>query len=137
VTYFLDTNVISALMRPDAAVADRLAQVAPSDVWLPQPAIAEIAYGIAALPASKRRRWLEERRTLVVSGIQHAEWTDEVSSTFGQIKAALEKRGDRIEDLDIAIAAHAVAAGGVLVTADRRHMPRISGLIVEDWSQVR
>jgi len=134
-TYFLDTNAISALMRPVAAVADQLARLAPSDVWLPQPAIAEIAYGIAALPVSKRRRWLEERQALVMSGIQHAEWTDDVSAAFGLIKAALEKRGERLADFDIAIAAHAVAAGGVLVTADRRHMPRVSGLKVEDWSQ--
>lgn len=134
--YLLDTNAISALMRADAAVADRLAGVNRSDVWLPQPALAQIAYGIASLPPSKRKRWLEERRTLVVSAIQHAAWSDEVSETFGRIKALLEKRGERIEDFDIAIAAHAMAEDTVLVTADRKHMPRVPGLSVEDWSEV-
>jgi tRNA(fMet)-specific endonuclease VapC len=135
VTYLLDTNTISALMRADAVVADRLARINRSDVWLPRPALAEIAYGIAVLPASKRRTYLDERRKLVTSAIQHAEWTDQVSDAFGRIKAALEKRGERIEDLDIAIAAHAIADDRVLVTSDRQHMPRVPGLVIEDWSK--
>ncbi len=134
-TYLLDTNTISALMRADAVVADRLARINRSDVWVPQPALAEIAYGIGVLPASKRKTYLDERRKLVTSAIQHAEWTDNVSEAFGRLKAALEKRGERIEDIDIAIAAHAVAADAVLVTSDRKHMPRIPELTIEDWSK--
>lgn len=134
-TYILDTNVISALMRADDVVADRLAAVERADVRLPQPALAEIAYGIALLPNSKRRARLEERRAIVTSTIQRAEWTEEVSDAFGRIKAMLAKRGELIEDLDLAIAAHAVAADAVLVTADRKHMPRIPGLTIEDWSE--
>ena len=36
--------------------------------------------------------------------------------------------------MDAAIAADAFAADAVLVTADRTHMTRIPGVIVEDWS---
>lgn len=39
-----------------------------------------------------------------------------------------------IEDFDVAVAAHAVAYRAVLVTAKVRHMSRIAGLVVEDWS---
>jgi predicted nucleic acid-binding protein len=46
----------------------------------------------------------------------------------------LERKGRRTEDFDAAIAAHALAAGAVLVTADRDHLERVSGLRVEDWS---
>jgi tRNA(fMet)-specific endonuclease VapC len=135
VKYVLDTNVISALMYGHPAATARLAAVSRADVRLPQPALAEIAYGIARLPKSKRRTWLDERRALIIGVIQRADWTDEVSTAFGRIKAALEKRGEPIDDFDAAVAAHALAAGAVLVTADRQHMTRVPGVAVEDWSQ--
>lgn len=62
-------------------------------------------------------------------------WTDVVSERFGAIKAALEKRGRRIEDLDAAIAAHALAENAVLVTANLDQITRVPGLKVEDWSK--
>ena len=42
---------------------------------------------------------------------------------------------ERIEDFDAAVAAHAVAMGCVLVTANVKHMMRVPGLEIEDWSQ--
>ena len=66
--------------------------------------------------------------------MQRVEWTDAVSHAYGSIKAALERRGSRIEDFDAAIAAHAVALGATLVTSNIEHMARISGLRVEDWN---
>ena len=68
------------------------------------------------------------------SELARASWSDEVSESFGRIKAVLEKKGQRIEDFDAAIAAHALATGAVLVTANLDHMTRIPGLTVEDWS---
>jgi predicted nucleic acid-binding protein len=44
----------------------------------------------------------------------------------------LEKKGQRIEDFDAVIAAHALTT--VLVTANLENMPRIAGLTVEGWS---
>ena len=54
---------------------------------------------------------------------------------FGRIKATLERRGTRIEDVDAAIAAHALALDGTLVTANLDHMIRVPGLRVEDWNR--
>jgi tRNA(fMet)-specific endonuclease VapC len=135
VTYVLDTNAVSALMRGDEAVVKRLASHVPADVAIPQPVIAEIAYGIERLPRSRRRRLLQARFDLVCSEIPRTAWTDTVSQTYGRIEAALERRGTRIEDFDAAIAAHALAAGAMLVTANREHMTRVPGLEVEDWTQ--
>jgi hypothetical protein len=58
----------------------------------------------------------------------------EVTDRFGEIKANLERRGERLEDFDVAIAAHGLAASAVLVTANRRHMARIKNLRIEMWS---
>jgi tRNA(fMet)-specific endonuclease VapC len=130
----LDTNAVSALMKGDPGVMERLKQRSKGEVSVPQPVWAEIAYGIERLPKSKRKEALQERFDLVRSELARASWSDEVSESFGRIKAVLEKKGQRIEDFDAAIAAHALATGAVLVTANLDHMTRIPGLTVEDWS---
>ena len=133
--YILDTNAVSALMKGEEAVIRRLTKELKGDVYVPQPVLSEIAYGIERLPKSKRRDSLEERFELIRSEIQRIEWTDEVSARFGVIKAALEKKGQRIEDFDAAIAAHAHASDAVLVTANMDDMVRVPGLVVENWAQ--
>ncbi len=132
--YLLDTNAVSALMKGDPTVVSRLAAVARADVAIPQPVMAEIAYGIQRLQRSRRRDMLRERIAHIAVEIQRVPWTDEVSDAYGRIKASLEQRGERIEDFDAAIAAHALALGAVQVTANIRHMARVDGLKVEDWS---
>jgi tRNA(fMet)-specific endonuclease VapC len=133
--YLLDTNAVSALMKGVPAVVDRLQAVPRADVAVPQPVLAEIAYGFERLPRSKRRADLRARFDLVCLEIARAEWTDQVSHAYGRIKAMLERRGERIEDFDAAIAAHALALEATLVTANLGHMQRVPGLEVEDWSQ--
>jgi len=135
VIFVLDTNAVSALMKGDAVVVARLAATKRTDVAIPHPVVAEIAFGIERLPRSKRRAVLQERFDLVCSEIGRAEWTDAVSQAYGRIKAVLERRGGRIEDFDAAIAAHALAVDATLVTADLGHMTRVPGLRIEDWAR--
>jgi tRNA(fMet)-specific endonuclease VapC len=135
VKYVLDTNAVSALMKGSPNVISRLSQVPRRDVGMPQPVLAEIEYGLARLDRSKRKEALRSRFELLKSEIQRVDWSDEISEAFGKIKAALEKKGERIEDFDAAVAAHAAAHGSVLVTANMKHMARVTGLEVEDWSR--
>lgn len=133
--YVFDTNVLSALMKGESRVVERLSGVGRAEVGVPQPVLAEIAYGIARLPRSKRKEMLRDRFDLLRSELPRIEWSDEVSECFGTIKAMLEKKGTRIEDFDAAIAAHALARAAVLVTANTDDMVRVPGLVVEDWSE--
>jgi tRNA(fMet)-specific endonuclease VapC len=135
VTYVLDTTAISALMRGRAAVVERLAATQPADVAIPQPVLAEIAFGIERLPQSKRRTALQGRFDLICSELPRVEWSDAVSHAYGRIKATLERRGTRIEDFDAAIAAHALALDATLVTANLDQMTRVPGLRIEDWGR--
>jgi predicted nucleic acid-binding protein len=41
----------------------------------------------------------------------------------------------RIEDVDAAIAAHAIGSDATLVTGNLGHKARIPGLKIEDWGQ--
>ena len=131
--YVLDTNTVSFAMGGDPAVSRRLLALPRTDVLLPQPVVAEIEFGLARLPPSKRRDRLEERFRHFRSEIQRAPWTDEVSRAFGAIKADLEARGRTLEDFDVAIAAHALVLDAILVSDNLSHMNRIEGLEVESW----
>ncbi len=131
--YVLDTNTVSAVMKADAHVVRRLKASNRREVLLPQPVVAEIAYGIARLPRSKRRRLLEERFGVIASTFERIEWTDAVSAAFGEIKAAVERKGRGIDDFDAAIAAHAVANAATLVTGNVKHMSGVPDLVLENW----
>ena len=132
--YVLDTNAVSALMKGDPRFVARLRQVSKEDVAVPYPVLAEIAYGIARLPRSRRRELLRERFDLVRAELPRVPWSDDVSEAFGTLKAQLERRGERVEDFDVAVAAHAVTTDAVLVTANLGHMRRMPGLRIEDWA---
>jgi predicted nucleic acid-binding protein len=81
-----------------------------------------------------------------MSVLRDALWTDTTAVIPGAAdvtarctaasRAPPERQGTRIEDFDAAIAAHALAVDGSLVTASRDHMDRVPGLRVEDWSIV-
>jgi tRNA(fMet)-specific endonuclease VapC len=132
--FVLDTTAASALMRAEPAPSARLLRERPADVALPQPVVAEIRYGLARLPRSRRRNDLEARFATLLGALQRSIWTDDVSYRFGEIKADLERRGVRVDDFDVAIAAHALAHDAVVVTRNVRHFARIRGLRVEDWA---
>lgn len=52
---------------------------------------------------------------------------------YGSIRRHLESKGKPIGSMDLLIAAHARAAGLVVVTHNTREFERVPGLVVEDW----
>ena len=131
--FVLDTNALSNAMAGEPSICARLLSCSRTDVLLAQPVVAEIAYGLTRLSRSKRRERLLNRFQMFLDQFPRVAWTDEISRTFGEVKADLERRGIRIEDFDAAVAAHAMALGATLVSSDLKHMGRIQGLLVEDW----
>ena len=120
-------------MRGDPSVVRSLSSHSRMDVLLPQPVIAEVEYGLKRLSPSARRKRLRTRFDVFLKELVRAPWTDEVSRTFGRIKAQLESKGIRLEDFDVAVAAHAVALEATLVTDNLTHMKRIRGLELQNW----
>ena len=55
------------------------------------------------------------------------------SQHYGQIKAALEKKGEIIGENDIHIAAHAISQGLILVSNNLKEFRRVPNLALENW----
>ena len=131
--YLLDTNTLSFAMAGDSAVCESILARSRTDVFLPQPVVAEVRYGLARLRKSKKRDRLTRRFQVFLGELSRADWTDDVSRTFGSIKAELERAGAPLEDMDVAIAAHALALDATLVSDNLVHMSRVPHLRLENW----
>lgn len=125
----LDTDTCIALLRGVAAVVDRRARVddVVATTWI---TVAELAYGAAKTRAPEANRALVRRFvvTLPVLGLDAAS-----TEIFGEVKALLERRGERLADADLLIGSIAAANGAAVVTGNRRHYHRFPGVVVEDW----
>jgi tRNA(fMet)-specific endonuclease VapC len=101
------------------------------DVSISQVTVAEIEFGLRALPASRRRTLLRDRWTAIGGELIRLPWDDAVSRAFGERKARLERAGTPISDLDLAIAAHAIALDLIVVTSDSAF--ERAGVTHENW----
>jgi predicted nucleic acid-binding protein len=131
----LDTSAVSAVMHGIAGALDRLRAERPDEVVLVSPVAAEIRFGLERLaPGSRRRRLLEAEYHRLRSVARWEDWTEDAASEFGRQKARLTRLGTVIEDFDIAIGSIAIVLGARLATLNAKHMDRLTGLAVEDWS---
>jgi tRNA(fMet)-specific endonuclease VapC len=129
--YLLDTNTVSYAIKGNIpSVRLRLAQVPIAQVYISSITEAELRYGAARRPeASKLQQIIEEFLVRVTI----LPWDSRAAQEYGLLRAALERSGQPIGNLDLMIAAHALAAGAVLVTNDRV-FARIKKLKTENWT---
>jgi len=125
----LDTDVCIEILRGNQVVIRRRRELLEPVVttWV---TAAELFYGASRSKAPEENRRLASRflTTLEVFGLDPA-----AAERFGDLEARLEAEGRRLADFDLLIAAMALSYGAVLVTGNRRHYDRVSGLEVEDW----
>ncbi len=92
--------------------------------------IGELYYGAAKSERrTERKAEVDSLRALLLAiPLSTAEM-----ERFGELKAALEVRGERLADADLMIAATALEHNLVVITGNLRHFERIGGLQVENW----
>lgn len=134
ISHLLDTSVYSQRLRPRPlpSVVDRWRRLGDSSLAISGICEAELRYGLARRKSERLWReyhdFLENR--LVLLPVDKA-----VADIYGEIKAAMEVRGEPRADFDLLIAATALSHRLVLVTLNPRHFDGIPGLTVEDWSK--
>ncbi len=128
--YLLDTNIISDLIRdPHGIVNQRIGAVAENAVCTSIIVASELRYGAAKKGSARLSAQLEA----VLGAMDVLALEPPCDETYGQIRAALERRGMLIGPNDLLIAAHALSLGCILVTDNEGEFRRVEGLTVENW----
>jgi tRNA(fMet)-specific endonuclease VapC len=131
--YLLDTNIASCIIRGTSPVVDRrLVKVAMSQLAISAVTEGELRFGAARLPHAARLHAMIEEFFLRVAVLP---WDSDAAQEYGQLRATLERDGQPMGNLDLLIAAHALALGAVLVTNDHA-FTRIKKLKIEDWTKL-
>ena len=127
----LDTNIlVYAIRHPGDAINDVLAEHVTKDICISSITYGELEYGVCKSSNPEQNR---QALRQMLSGIPILDFDWQAAGHFGDIFADLERRGQRIGERDMLIAAHARSLGYTLITNNTREFERIEGLIIADW----
>ena len=133
-TFLLDTNAFSDLMREHLKVKARLASiVTPDRVTICSIVRGEIRYGIERLPQGKRQQELETKAAGLFAAIPCEPVPEAAGDQYATVKLIREQKSLGMDENDLWIAATALALGATLVSRDGAFQ-QVDGLVVEDWT---
>ncbi|WP_377290911.1 type II toxin-antitoxin system VapC family toxin [Rhizobium sp. SG2393] len=128
--YLLDTNAMSEMVRgPGNRIAAVIERVGAEAVFTSILVVCELKFGAA----KKRSEKLSSNLERVLATIVVEEFGPPADLAYADLRVALERAGTPIGRMDMLIAAHALALGATVVTANEREFSRVPGLKVENW----
>jgi len=135
----LDTNVLSALMRPrpDAQVVAWLDSQPRTSIWTTSITVFEIRFGLEAMPHGKHRsELLTLFEKLLVDLIQQriAHFDSASAQHAAELMAHRQRKGRPIDLRDTMIAGIVLATHATLATGNAKHFADISHLVIDPWS---
>ena len=132
VRYLLDTNTVRYIIKGNRPrVRERLLQVPMAEVGISVVTEAELLFGLVRRPDATKLKTVVEEFLLRVEVLP---WESAAAQQYARIRATLEGAEEPIGNLDLMIAAQALASGLVLVSSDAVFR-RLKGLKIEDWSK--
>jgi tRNA(fMet)-specific endonuclease VapC len=115
--YMLDTNIVSHIMQGrDAVLLARLSQLPMSQAVMSSVTLAELEYGLHRKGQPER---LKNALFQVLLRVDVLPWDEPAARCYGRLCHALDAQGINLSDLDMMIAAHAVATNTTLVSRDK------------------
>jgi toxin FitB len=135
----LDTNVLSALMRtiPDAAVLHWLDRQPAASVWITSITLFETRFGLALLPAGRRRQVLEAAfDDLLREDLENRilDFDSAAATAAASLAAARQKSGRPVDMRDTQIAGIVLARRATLATRNIRHFVDLKISIIDPWA---
>jgi len=130
--YLLDTNMASYVIKGNIPrVRERLLKVPMAQVSISAITEAELLFGVARKPEAIGLKTAVGEFLLRVDRLP---WDSEAAQHYARVRADLERNGEVLGNLDLMIAAHALATQALLVTNDRAFL-RVRDLKIVDWSK--
>ena len=132
-TYALDSNIVSYLLKEKGGVIARLRRVIDNgdEVVIPPIVFYEVQGGLLAKNLLKRLADFEA----FVQSTKRVEFVWPIWQRATEIYASLSQKGRLIDDLDLLIAAFCLEKDYMLVTNNLRHFERIDGLKLVNWQE--
>ena len=135
----LDTNVLSELMRaaPEPTVVEWVDRQMRPTLFLTSLNLAEIRFGIAALPQGRRRSNLHEvfeESIRPLFGDRVLDFDEAASHEYAALRATARTAGQAIGDPDALIAAIARAHRFLVATRDTTPFEAAGAQVVDPWS---
>lgn len=134
----LDTNVISAIMRPrpEAVVIEWLNRYDLEYLWLTSISIMEIQYGIHLLPDGKKRKQLQDAFNLMLLKSfrkRIIEFEENAALAAADIAASNKRAGQNITIQDLQIAGIALSRGAAIATRNVKDFTHSNIEIINPW----
>ena len=135
----LDTNVASELMRPkpDPTVAAWIAERDATEMFLTAVNEAELLYGIAIMPAGRRRDLLATSMTRWLNlgfSDRILPFNSAAARAYADIASDRRRAGRPIGEADCQIAAIVHSRGAILVTRNVRDFEGMGVDVINPWS---
>lgn len=132
-TYLLDTNTVSYIVRGRSTKARARLDGLGSDeiACISVVSEAEIRYGLAKNPGAHSLRIAIEG---FLTRIRVLNWGRNEAKAYGELRAKLGGAGKTLSNLDLLIAAQAIAVDAVLVTNDRAFSQVVGLRGLENWA---
>ena len=128
--YLLDTNIVIYVLKRRPREVLEIFNTNASRMAISSITLSELIYGAEkSHNVDKNLEAIEE----FISHLDVLSYDAKASQHYGQIKAALEKKGEIIGENDIHISAHAISQGLILVTNNLREFNRVPNLALENW----
>jgi len=134
----LDTNVVSEAMKPSAhpAVAEWLNRQAAETLFLTSVTLAELLYGISALPTGRRKEVLADtldRLLLELYGDRILPFDADAARCYAQLVTKARAAGKGFPTPDGYIAAIARAKGFIVATRDTSPFEAAGVSTINPW----
>jgi len=115
--FMLDTNTVSHVMKGKSKLArEKLASLRENQIaCISVITEAELRYGVA----KSKNKGLAVLVDWFLAKVQVRPWGREEAKVYGELRAKQEAAGRTLGNLNMLIAAHAIAIGATLVTADK------------------
>lgn len=130
--YMLDTNIcIYLIKKKPEKVLRHFRSNTIGDIGISSITLAELRYGVEKSQQVQKNR---EALYAFLLPLEIADFDDEAASSYGIVRAALEKAGTPVGSMDMLISAHALSLGVTLITNNVREIKQIKNLNITDWS---
>ena len=135
----LDTDVLSALMRaePAMAVMKWLDRQPESSIWTTSITVMEIRYGLQIMPMGRRRqRMVEELEAVLREEIEerYAPFDVAAAQHAAALMALRKTRGRPVDLRDTMIAGIALSTRATIATRNTAHFADLSVPVVNPWT---